>query len=128
MFFLIYVCYCFAMSTVFRPFFVSYLVEPGFGEKLTTFQELLDSSVNYGFVSAVKFRMRATDFSDHSQFPLTRRVDCFDLQTCLLRMIWHRTVGLRQQIQYSNHAKIPIKNSPNQCQRALVRNQSNPSH
>jgi hypothetical protein len=28
---------------------------------------------------------------------------------------WHRTVGLRQQIQYSNHAKIPIKNSPNHC-------------
>ena len=42
--------------------------------------------------------------------------------------LWHRTVGLRQEIQYSNHTKIPIKNSPNHCQRALVRNQSNPSH
>ena len=36
--------------------------------------------------------------------------------------------GLRQQIQCSNHATIPIKNSPNHCQRALLRNQSNTSH
>jgi len=27
-YFLIYVCYCFAMSTVFQGFFVSYFVEP----------------------------------------------------------------------------------------------------
>ena len=37
--------------------------------------------------------------------------------------LWHRTVELRQQIQYSNHAMTPIKNSPNHCQRALVTNQ-----
>jgi hypothetical protein len=42
--------------------------------------------------------------------------------------LWHRTVGLRQQIQYSNHAMIPIKNSTNHCQRAQVRNQPNSSH
>ena len=43
-------------------------------------------------------------------------------------IIWHRTLGLRQQIQYRNHAKIPIKNSLKHRQLALVRNQSKPSH
>ena len=40
--------------------------------------------------------------------------------------LWHRTVELRQQIQYSNHATMPIKNSPIHCQSALECNQSNP--
>jgi len=81
------VCYCFAMNTVFQAFFVSYLVEPGYGEKFETFQELLDSSVNYGFNAVVEFGMMTMEFSDHLKFPLTRRVDCFDLKTCIMRMM-----------------------------------------
>jgi len=69
-FFLIYVCYCFAISRVFQAFFVSYLVEPGYGEKTATFQELLDSNVNYGINVVVDFGMRTMEFSDHLQFPL----------------------------------------------------------
>jgi len=86
-FFLIYVCYCFSISTVFQAFFVSYLVEPGYGEKIATFQELLDSNVNYGFISAVEFGMSTMEFSDHTHFPLTRRVDCVNVKTCLMRMM-----------------------------------------
>ena len=86
-FFLIYVCYCFAISTVFQAFFVSYLVEPGYGEKIASFQELLDSSVNYGFIAVIEFGMRTMEFSGHLQFPLTRRVDCADLKSCLIRMM-----------------------------------------
>jgi hypothetical protein len=83
-FFLIYVCYCFAISTVFQAFFVSYLVEPGYGEKIATFQEPLDSSVNYGFNTAFEFGMATLDFSDHLQFPLTRRVNSANLKSCLM--------------------------------------------
>jgi hypothetical protein len=86
-FFLTYVCYCFAISTVFQAFFVSYLVEPGYGEKIATFQELLDSDVNYGFIGAAEFAMSTMEFSDHLQFPPTRRVDCVGLKTCLMRMM-----------------------------------------
>jgi len=86
-FFLIYVCYCFAISTVFQAFFVSFLVEPGYGEKIETFQKLLDSNVNYGFNDAVEVGMRTIEFSDHLQFPLTRRVNCANQKTCLMRMM-----------------------------------------
>ena len=80
-FFLIYVCYCFAISTVFQAFFVSYLVEPGYGEKIAAFQELIGSSVNYGFISVIQFGMRTMEFSDHLHFPPTRRMDCADQKT-----------------------------------------------
>jgi hypothetical protein len=86
-FFLIYVCYCFAISTVFQAFFVSYLVEPGYGEKFETFQELLDSNVNYGYNKVFEFFLGTMEYSDQLKFPLTRRVDCVDLKSCLIRMM-----------------------------------------
>ena len=42
---LVYVYYCFAMSTVFQAFFTSYLVEPGYGKKFETFEDLLHSNL-----------------------------------------------------------------------------------
>ena len=86
-FFLIYVCYCFAISTVFQAFFVSYLVEPGYGEMIETFQQLLDSNVNYGFSAIAEFGMRTMEFSDHLQFPLTSCVDCANQKACLMRLM-----------------------------------------
>jgi len=84
-FFLIYVCYCFAVSTVFQIFFISYLIGSGYGEKISTFQELLDSSINYGFNAVLEFGMETMEFSGYLQFPLTRLVDCADLKFCLMR-------------------------------------------
>jgi len=48
-FFCLYVCFCFAISTVFQAFFVSYLVEPKYEKQLQTLDELLDSDVVYGY-------------------------------------------------------------------------------
>jgi hypothetical protein len=86
-FFLIYVCYCFAMSTVFQAFFVSYLVEPGYERKFETIQELLDTNINYGYITVLEIAMLSMEFSDHLQFTPTRRVDCADMKNCLRRMI-----------------------------------------
>ena len=91
------------MSTVFQAFFVSYLVEPGYGEKMTTFQELLDSSVNYGFIAAVEFGMRTMEFSDHLEFPFTRRVDCAYQKTCLIRMMSRGDVATISKAAYANY-------------------------
>jgi len=102
-FFLIYVCYCFAVSTVFQAFFVSYLVEPGNGEKISTFQELLDSRINYGYNSALEFAMRTMEYSDHLQFPLTRRVDCAYTKACLKRMISDGDVALFCSVEYASY-------------------------
>jgi hypothetical protein len=91
------------MSTVFQAFFVSYLVEPGYGEKFATFQEIFDSNINYGFSGALEFGMRTMEYSDHLQFPLTRRVDCADLKTCLMRMMTDGDVATITTAQYANY-------------------------
>ncbi|PSN42427.1 Ionotropic receptor 592 [Blattella germanica] len=47
-FFYIYVCYCFSISTVFQTFFTSYLVEPGYGKPLRSLKDLLNSGFPLG--------------------------------------------------------------------------------
>jgi len=102
-FFLIYVCYCFAMSTVFQAFFVAYLVEPGYGEKISTVQDLLDSTANYGYNSGLEIVMRTMEFSDHLQFPLTRRVDCANPKSCIIRLISDGDVATFSTVEYTSY-------------------------
>jgi len=88
---------------VFQAFFVSYLVETGYRENIETFQELLDSNVNYGFISAVEFCMRTMEYSDHLQFPLTCRVNCADQKICLMRSMTDGDVATISAPDYANY-------------------------
>jgi hypothetical protein len=102
-FFLIYVCYCFTLSTVFQAFFVSYLVEPGYGEQIASFQELLDSNVNYGFNPAAEFALSTSGFLGHFLFPPTRRVICSDMKTCHMRLITDGDVAIISAPLYAQY-------------------------
>jgi hypothetical protein len=88
---------------VFQAFFVSYLVEPGYGEKFKIFQELLDSSVNYGFSALAEIGMTTMEYSDHLQFPLTSRVECFNLKTCLMQMVTDGEFATISAPEYSKY-------------------------
>jgi hypothetical protein len=81
--FLVYVCYCFAMSTVFQAFFTSYLVERGYGKKFETFDYLLHSRVAYGYNDFMEFGLASTSYEEHRRFPSSRRQDCNDLVQCI---------------------------------------------
>ena len=84
--FLLYVYYCFAMSTVFQAFFTSYLVEPGYGKKFETFDELLNSSVPYGYNGGTELLFVSTGYQEHLSFPPSRRQDCNDIAECTKRI------------------------------------------
>ncbi|GFG37981.1 hypothetical protein Cfor_03862, partial [Coptotermes formosanus] len=84
--FLVYVCYCFAMSTVFQAFFISYLVEPGYGKKFETFDELLNSSVIYGYNDVLEIGFASTSYEEHRKFPPSRRQSCNDIMECAERI------------------------------------------
>jgi len=58
--FLVYVCYCFAMSTVFQAFFISFLVEPGYEKKFETFDDLLHFSVACGYNDTMELAISST--------------------------------------------------------------------
>jgi hypothetical protein len=101
--FLLYVCYCFAMSTVFQAFFKSYLVEPGCGKKFETFDELLHSSVAYGYNDATEIVLMSTSYEDYRSFPTSRRQECNDIEECIRRIANHSplcTISVPRFSQY----------------------------
>ena len=84
--FLVYVCYCFAMSTVFQAFFISFLVEPGYEKKFETFDDLLHCNLSYGYNDAMEGGMGTTSYEEHNSFPTSRRQDCNDILECTKRI------------------------------------------
>jgi hypothetical protein len=99
--FMLYVCFSFAMVTVFETFFVSYLVEPGYGKAMTTLQEALDSGLFQAHHPFVRHFFDALDFKDlHVDVPDSRRVTCMDLVECTKRMITQRDIVLTNAENY----------------------------
>jgi hypothetical protein len=74
------------MSTVFQAFFTSYLVEPGYGKKYETFDDLLHSNVFYGYTDALETLLGSTSYKEHHRFPYSRRQDCSDIVECRRRI------------------------------------------
>jgi hypothetical protein len=91
-FFILYVCFCFAISTVFQAFFVSYLVEPKYEKKLETLDELLDSDVVYGYHPFINFVKATVASSEFAKFLENKRLkeDCSDVRKCVERKITKR--------------------------------------
>jgi hypothetical protein len=74
------------MSTVFQAFFITYLVEPGYGKKFETFNDLLHSGVAYAYNDVVEFSMVTTSYEEHRRFPSSRIQDCDDIVECTRRI------------------------------------------
>jgi hypothetical protein len=87
--FLLYVGYCFAISTVFQAFFVSYLVEPEYGKKIETLDELLHSDIVYGYNPGTDIALQTIPYPELSEFNEHKKLmeDCGDTQKCVERMI-----------------------------------------
>jgi hypothetical protein len=94
-FFILYVCFCFAISTVFQAFFVSYLVEPKYEKKLETLDELLNSDVVYGNHPIVTYAQDTVSSPELVKFLHHKRLqeDCSDLRKCGERMITKRDMA-----------------------------------
>jgi len=63
-----------------------YLVEPGYGKKFETFDDLLHSSVAYGYNNIMKGAMTSTSYEEYQRFPNSRREDCNDILECTRRI------------------------------------------
>ncbi|KDR12918.1 hypothetical protein L798_12873 [Zootermopsis nevadensis] len=83
--FCLFVCYSFAISTVFQSFFVSFLVSPNLLKPITTLEELLNSSLKYGKNPVIH------GFLDKMEYEGLERLDldvleCPDKYKCLERL------------------------------------------
>jgi hypothetical protein len=103
-FFFLYVCFCFAISTVFQAFFVSYLVEPNY-EKLETFEDLLNSDVVYGYHPADEHVLGIISYPGFKKFYKLKELkeDCSDVRKCVERMIIKRDIASFINLIYANY-------------------------
>jgi len=94
-FFILYICFCFAVSTVFQAFFVSYLVEVKYEKKLDTLEELLDSDVVYGYYATVNYAQDTISHPEFVKFLQHKKLkeDCSDVRKCIERMITKRDIA-----------------------------------
>jgi hypothetical protein len=89
--FLLYVCYCFAISTVFQAFFMSFLVETGYERGIETFEELLESDLLYGYNSALEFLSMQVAFQ-YTRLYGRPRVECLEIRKCVEQVIFQRNM------------------------------------
>jgi hypothetical protein len=94
-FFFLYGCFCFFISTVFQAFFVFYLVEPMYKKKLETLDELLDSDVVYGYQGFFTFAKDIPSYPELVKFLEHKRLkqDGSDLRKRVERMITKRDIA-----------------------------------
>ena len=94
-FFFLYVSFCFAISTVFQAFFVSYLVEPKYEKTIETLDELLLSEVFLGYNQAFLHTTDTVAYSEIVKFfdQKTQKEECTGNYSCVERMITKRDVA-----------------------------------
>lgn len=81
-----WICYCFAISTVFQTFFTSYLVDPGLEKQITTLNELLESKMDFGFRPEIDLYFSGSSNWIH-QYLLHHKKECTDSLECVNRII-----------------------------------------
>lgn len=85
--FLLWVCYCYVMNTVFQTFFTSFLVDPGSEKPIQNYDELLASGSDFGYGSGSE----SLFFENFSEFNRTetlfRSTLCLSFEECFLRIL-----------------------------------------
>jgi hypothetical protein len=83
-FFITWVWYSFAMTTIYQAFFTGLLVNPGFDKSITTLDELMQSGIEYGYTDDID----ALHLSDPLyEIIQTNRKKCKSMYKCLQRVI-----------------------------------------
>ncbi|KDR21457.1 hypothetical protein L798_03910 [Zootermopsis nevadensis] len=84
-FFLIFVWYSLAISTVFQTYFTSFLVEPGLTDRIRDFDGLLKSGIEFGYDPIFDVLVENSSDSRYEEV-LKRRILCRDRDYCFGRV------------------------------------------
>jgi hypothetical protein len=79
------VCYSFAVNTVFQAIFTTFLVAPGYGKRITSFEELVNSDLIYGRDINIERALGTLSINDHKRLKLTSFI-CPNSTICLQRL------------------------------------------
>jgi hypothetical protein len=81
-----WICYCFAISTIFQIFFTSYLVDPGLEKQITSLQEVLDSKIEFGFRPEMTIYYEQSPYEIHKEL-LKHHTYCRQTHLCINKVI-----------------------------------------
>jgi hypothetical protein len=100
--FLLFVCFCFAMNTVFQTLFVSYLVQPGYEKQIENFDEMKDSGILFAKHSSLDSISMLVSRGDvvkvHSPVEI-----CPEFEKCMFQLIQKRdiiTIAIQSYAEY----------------------------
>jgi hypothetical protein len=85
---MLFVWYSLAISTVFQTFFTSILVDPGVIDQIRSFEEILESGIEFGYNKATHeyYYPEGSELYGEKEM-LQHGQDCPDYKECLLRVI-----------------------------------------
>jgi hypothetical protein len=81
--FILFVCYCFAVNTVFQAFFTSYLIEPRFDKQIGTIDELNASGITYLRHPSLDDLASYINYHQHDELKIPQK-DCENYTECML--------------------------------------------
>jgi hypothetical protein len=83
--FVVFVLYCSAISTVFKTFLTSVLVDPGYENQIKTLDEILDSGMEFGYRKVWEKYFRVSSVSRHKEV-IARSEICSTFEVCIDRI------------------------------------------
>jgi hypothetical protein len=91
--FILFVCYCFAINTVFQAFFTSYLIEPRFDKQVETLDELNDSGITYLKHPSLEKLASYINYNQHDKLKIPQK-HCENYTECMLHFLEGKDVIL----------------------------------
>ncbi|GFG39115.1 hypothetical protein Cfor_10594 [Coptotermes formosanus] len=104
--FLLWVCYCYVMGTLYQMFFTSFLVNPGFKKQIESYYELVMSDMEYGYGSGSENLLFENYFEFITPETLSRSVSCLDYKQCFLRLLNDSKFATLQTEFFGEYFKI----------------------
>ncbi|KAJ9580336.1 hypothetical protein L9F63_003971 [Diploptera punctata] len=94
--FIIYVWYCFAISTVFQAFFTTYIVEPGYESSLHTVDDVVETGLVFASYDIYKGSEFITELEMISKFKHV--VETNDYSKCVEQLLFRKSMFILSSI------------------------------
>ena len=100
-YFFLFVCYSFAICTVFQAFFVTYLVEPGYGKPISSFDELLLKGIIFERVEVLDFGTSLVNVE--LEFNSKSQSYCTEYEKCVSNVIKYKNNSLKAVLGHADY-------------------------
>lgn len=100
--FLLYVWYSFAMTTVFQVFFITFLVNPGYGKRVENFEELVSSGLKLVTDARMLSFVNISGYWEYLRLELSTD-SCSVIDECVIQLVKNKnmtTVTSKFQFEY----------------------------